>query len=796
MSRAVAAASAKANRHFDGMRRKAASVGRAARRIGENAQDSVTGVRALAGAFAGLAVGTAVLDRQKEIQRLAQIAKVSVPEIQRLGFIADQTGGNMEDIADATREMQLRLIEAVKDGTGPAATALEHLNLTFEDLQGLDTPAQFDKIRERIALLNGPLATTEQRQLALFAAEELLGGSSERLQGLLELSAEDYAELSDKASRQVTVTKENSAAVTALSRFISGSLNQALAVLINLVGTIVRAFQDQDSALGKTLRVLAAVTGAITALVIAWKIGMAAIALSTKISMTAIKTAIASNPIGLLIVAITTVVTVAYMFRKELAGVFATVLEAIGGFVAGAIRFFADFIRIVGRTVQGAADLLNKIPGVNIQVEGSFNSLADNIESFAGVVEEKVGAAASKVREYSQSGKDAVTEGDPFIGHLDAAANSANILGQKAGDAADEVAALNKTFSLFDTAKARTEMLAAAAAAQINNAVARGDDPFIAAQDALTLLNQSQQQLQSFASTQDVLGIWGGRASKDGKTTDKKSGGDGANDADRKEEARAALQLDERFKKLSAQQQSEVLAAFDATFGLTSVELLEAGDPDTHRDLMTRFAAVADLGKARIEEVERLRKRIGELRGKRGSANYNPEVTGGLSAFATAALDRAGQKLEVVSTAPTPESLVEAVSAVETELDAVEQIIESMRSATQKAQDKAKSASEKATAAAKAGQGVAGVGQSGELSERGLAVAQGLAEGMSLAEAQAAADAAGAKTTGQGSDLFTRTTVVRNSGERQVYVVNETTGQTVEMDGNRVAKVIFKEQDG
>ena len=88
--------------------------------------------------------------------------------------------------------MQLRLAEAAALTSGPAVDALNLLGLSLEDLEGLDAPGQFDLLRNSISEVEDPA----QR---LFLAEELLGGSSERLQGLLSLSSDELARLRQEA---------------------------------------------------------------------------------------------------------------------------------------------------------------------------------------------------------------------------------------------------------------------------------------------------------------------------------------------------------------------------------------------------------------------------------------------------------------------------------------------------------------------------------------------------------------------------------------------------------------------
>ena len=84
--------------------------------------------------------------------------------------------------------------------------------------------------------------------------------------------------------------------------------------------------------------------------------------------------------------------------------------------------------------------------------------------------------------------------------------------------AANAAASANLTMSLFDTEKARAELLAAAVAAQVNQAAMRGDDPFIAGQEAFDALIGTQANLDKLTSAAAILGIFGGAGTVTGQT--------------------------------------------------------------------------------------------------------------------------------------------------------------------------------------------------------------------------------------------------------------------------------------
>ena len=139
---------------------------------------------AIAGiAAAGVAIGVKlvadVISTSRELSAFAERAGASAEALQTWGRIAEESGGSVEDVADAMREMNLRLAEAASLGSGPAVDALDLLGLSLEDLKELEPEEQFRLIRDAIAAIEDPALKT-------FAAEELLGGSSERLTALLQ----------------------------------------------------------------------------------------------------------------------------------------------------------------------------------------------------------------------------------------------------------------------------------------------------------------------------------------------------------------------------------------------------------------------------------------------------------------------------------------------------------------------------------------------------------------------------------------------------------------------------------
>jgi len=141
------------------------------------------------GAFVGELLRTA-----DELDTLSNISGASAEALQEWGYIARESGGSAEDVADAFREMQLRISEAAALGSGPAVDALDLIGVSLEHLRGLRPDQQFEILRDAIASVEDPA----QR---LFAAEELLGGASERLTAVLSATGDEFARVREEAQR-------------------------------------------------------------------------------------------------------------------------------------------------------------------------------------------------------------------------------------------------------------------------------------------------------------------------------------------------------------------------------------------------------------------------------------------------------------------------------------------------------------------------------------------------------------------------------------------------------------------
>ena len=166
-------------------------------------------------AAVGLAVNR-VSNLEKELRPMIARSGLSAESLQVLSEAAKRLGSEdgLDGVTDSSQELQLRLAEAVQDGTGPAVAAFEKLGLSSEELIKKSPEESFLAV---ITALQGVNNEADKK----FLADELLGGASERLSGVLSVNADEFANLTSNI-------RENSDIVSNQGIASAQSYNQAM----------------------------------------------------------------------------------------------------------------------------------------------------------------------------------------------------------------------------------------------------------------------------------------------------------------------------------------------------------------------------------------------------------------------------------------------------------------------------------------------------------------------------------------------------------------------------------------
>ena len=207
-------------------------------------------------AFVGFLVSSVkhVIDLEKNLRPMIERSNLSAESLQELTKVAERLGSEdgLEGVTDGAQELQLRLAEAVADGTGPAVEAFAKLGLASEDLIKKSPEESFLDVI-------GALQEYDDEAQKKFLADELMGGASEKLSGIINTNAEDFANLRseiqktyrfmtdeelEKVKGYATAMEETGASVDSLKTEVGLGLLPVVAEGANQFTNILNKAQD------------------------------------------------------------------------------------------------------------------------------------------------------------------------------------------------------------------------------------------------------------------------------------------------------------------------------------------------------------------------------------------------------------------------------------------------------------------------------------------------------------------------------------------------------------------------
>ncbi|WP_425397460.1 hypothetical protein [Aeoliella sp.] len=196
-------------------------------RLAKFAKVAAAAGAAMAAAAAG---GVAVAVKQftamgSEVHRMATRIGTSVESLSALEHAAKKTGTPVDRLHEGLAELTQRLGEASATGSGSAAEQLERLGLSAKELQKLAPEAALGKIADAVNAL-------PNKSDQLFAFDELMGGDSRELLGLLSQGSAGIAALTSEAKDLGLVMSGDAAAGAA-------RLQEAFSTVVSQIKMIV-----------------------------------------------------------------------------------------------------------------------------------------------------------------------------------------------------------------------------------------------------------------------------------------------------------------------------------------------------------------------------------------------------------------------------------------------------------------------------------------------------------------------------------------------------------------------------
>lgn len=352
-------------------------------------------------AAAGAGIVTPILAAVKDfadfgdsLNKMAARTGVSVEALSEIGFAAQQSGTDLEDVEVALRRMQKTVVGAA-NGSITAADALATLGLNAEQLRQLKPEDQFTEIANRLADIQDP---TEKAAAAL----GVFGKSGTKLLPMVG----DLDALREEAKRLgITMSTEDAGAAAALTeamgriksvlRGVATTIGSALApLLLELAGSLTRIIvntrkwlTENKGLIVSALKIGAAILGA----------GVALIAMGTIISAigTALGalSAIITGSIGLITGTISAAITIISGIGTVFGAVASAVAAAVGFILTPVGALIVALVALVGyliyasgaggKAVDYLGDRFNDLKDAALQVFADIKNFA--VQSFQGI---------------------------------------------------------------------------------------------------------------------------------------------------------------------------------------------------------------------------------------------------------------------------------------------------------------------------------------------------------------------------------------------------------------------------
>lgn len=210
-------------------------------------------VAAVAAVAAFAKVASSALEAAEGIADIANKSGASVRGLQRLRFAADQNGASARDMDDALTRLTRRMSLFATDGGGPAAKAIEALNLNVRNADG--SLRASDEVFAEIAARFQTLEDSAQK--AALASQLFGEDAGPRLVPLLSQGQAGLKAFGDEAERLGIVLDDAAVAKAAEANAQLRALGQSL------TGTLQGAVLDNVEAIEALATGLAAVIGVI-----------------------------------------------------------------------------------------------------------------------------------------------------------------------------------------------------------------------------------------------------------------------------------------------------------------------------------------------------------------------------------------------------------------------------------------------------------------------------------------------------------------------------------------------------
>lgn len=251
-----------------------------------------------------------IIDNGEQISRLSSKLDISTQSLSEFKYAAERCGVEFNSFTAGLTQMSMRISDAARN-TGDAKVALQALGLSAKELNELAPNHQFE-------LIAGTLSRVADESDKSRIAMQLFGSEGAALLPIIEQGASGIKSLRDEAKRLgISLSSEECAAMAKFNE----ELAKLQAVLTSLITSVLVPILPMLTAFFEAIRNgHPAITFIITAISTLLALRLAAWFAGVVVAVHAFSVALMANPLGLVAVAITTIiaalVTLIKWFKK------------------------------------------------------------------------------------------------------------------------------------------------------------------------------------------------------------------------------------------------------------------------------------------------------------------------------------------------------------------------------------------------------------------------------------------------------------------------------------------------
>ena len=351
---------------------------------------------------AGLTTGiTLVNNATNRVETMAEAMGVNADTIRSVGFATKSLGLDLDSVTDLVEEMNNKLGESAGiEELTPVTESLHILGLEYENLRDLSPDEQFRAIADAALKM-------EDGAKAAAAADILLGGEANKIISTMRLQGKSMAEIEARFKEVNFLTEEGKTGARAwgasmgftttlvetLGQQVSGLAGTALAPMLDLLNetavankeVINKALIDFFAEVADTVKFLIENFSTVVIWIKRIATGLAifftftAVLKGLVLVLTAVNLVMAANPIVLLILGITALVSAAI----TLMGGWGAVGDFFSNMWAGIVADFKQFKSEALGFVDDIKSIPDKLPNFSLS---SLNPFADDDEEKAAIL--------------------------------------------------------------------------------------------------------------------------------------------------------------------------------------------------------------------------------------------------------------------------------------------------------------------------------------------------------------------------------------------------------------------------